>query len=216
MADDDQHPGSTITTKEFRERVEARLAPIQKAAQAWGTLQTGFLAVVTAVLFIKGPESVFDIPLTNRRWLAGVLGVALLSGGVSTWLGFHAAFSGGARATTPPAHVRTQEELDTYLHDETRSAATHLFLAQLLAFLMLAAFAAGIGITWFAPKSPPAFVDIVVMESSQEKPYCGELLRFDEGTLKVKVDEEHTPTFSAEQLKSMKLVESCEETDVNR
>jgi hypothetical protein len=189
--------------EEFNKAATTQLANTRKTAENWKNGLAGLLTLVTTVLFIKGKSTISEFT-PGWRIAVGVLLLAALAVSVwGTWLGLRAAYG-------TPKIVRAQDVaehggLTGWRLDQTQSTIDDLNVARILAVLALCLVAAVFAFSWWTRKAPPAYVSVTQASST----YCGELTRFDYGTLDLRLDSNHSLTFAVQDIDGLRVVSSC-------
>lgn len=189
--------------EELNQAAATQLSNTRKTAENWKNGLAGLLTLVTTVLFIKGKSTVDEFT-PGWRIVVGVVLLAALAVAVwGTWLSLRAAY--GTPKVVRAADVAAQGGLTGWRLDQTESAIGDLTVARILAVVAAGLIAVVIALSWWTRKAPPAYVSVTKGSST----YCGELTRFDNGTLDLRIDSKHTMTLSVQAVGSLKLVSSC-------
>lgn len=189
---------------------ETQLADTRKAAENWRTGLASLLALITTVSLVKGRDSFDKYDESGQTVLVLVLAATLLCAAIGAYYALLAAYGEPGEVRT--ADIDTAGGMAAWNMNRAARAASDLRWARWLTFASLVGLAGGVGTTWLAHKpavKPPASVRVEV--SSKAEGVCGELLRFDEGTLKIKVDSEHSPTLQLTDVTSLAVVASCDD-----
>jgi hypothetical protein len=200
-------PSTPVALKdeeEFNQAAATQLTNTRKTAENWKTGLAGLLTLVTTVLFIKGKSAIEDFT-PGWRIVVGLLLLFALSLAVwATWLSLRAAF--GTPKLVRASDIAASGGLTGWRLQQTESAIADMNLGRVLALVAAGLVALVLALSWWTPKSPPAFVSL----TKGKETFCGELRRFDNGTVKLRLDPEHDKTFSVAQVSSLKVVNSCE------
>lgn len=189
--------------EDFNQAAATQLSNTRKTAENWKNGLAGLLTLVTTVLFIKGKSTVDEFT-PGWRIVVGVVLLAALAVTVwGTWLSLRAAY--GTPKIIRAADVAAHGGLTGWRLEQTESTINDLEVARILAVGAASLIAVVIALSWWTRKAPPAYVSVMKGSST----YCGELTRFDTGTLELRIDAKHTMTISVQDVASLKVVSSC-------
>lgn len=181
--------GAVANERDFRKLVDGSLATTQKSAEAWRTGAAALVALLTAGLFIKGPEEASELSTGWRALLTGVFGLGMTCALGGLWEMLKA-------AAGTPAAAEFEDLVDNYGSIKgaeiyaADQAAKHIETGRNLIITALVVLLAGLGLWWWAPvEQPKAVVKVTV----GDEVICGSLSSGDEQTLVVKVDGRKNP-----------------------
>lgn len=172
-------PVGSAATRVRAEAVQAlratQLDRARQAADKWRTGLVGALALITAVSVIKGRETIEDLTPGYRLAVALSLLSALIIAVVGAHLGMRASFG------SPNLQPLTGDPSELLDWEQSVSSQTvrDIHSAAACTYFVLAFLALGVGLTWFGPVSPPAYVSVTSNDGSS---ICGSL---DSGNAKV-------------------------------
>lgn len=161
------------------------LTKTRASAEAWRTGAAALITLVTAGLFIKGPEDVAKLDSDARLALTVILGLGLAVAIIGLWKMLGAA-AGTPKVTTLPAMVEEFGSVKGAQIAAADKAATQLKWGQRFVVVALALLITGLGVWWWSSPAPKH--QVIVTEGN--KTYCGELQSGDQQTLVIKVDGE--------------------------
>jgi hypothetical protein len=204
-------PESMEEQSDIAALAESQLADTRKAAENWRTGLAGLLTLIAATLVIKGKSSFEDFDSTARWVLSFVTLGALASAAVGTWYALKAAY--GKPRTIQTDEIIRMGGVDVWKQRLAARTVSDLRWARLAAYGALTLVTAAVVTTWVAnppPKMPAAFIR--VKQQGSESPICGELQRFNAGTVTVKVDSEQSKQVPTSNLESISVVASCNDS----
>jgi hypothetical protein len=175
-------PGQgTLAEHELRAAAAAeQLTTTQSIAQNWKNGLAGLLALVTTILFLKGPGAVDKIDRGYAKIVAVALGVSLIVAVVATWYALRASYGVPRRVTN--AEIDDAGGLDAYRAHRADVALCDLRLARWLSLAAAGLFAAATVMFWFAPPAQRAFTYLEVRRV-HGSPLCGRLTSAPPGKL---------------------------------
>lgn len=156
-----------------------QLAIVRKQAEGWRTALASFTALLSAVLIVKGRDSVTGLTATHRWTVAVLLGLAFALLITATLSSVRAA------SGTPGTEILlTGEDLRVWTQTEVRFVGRLIRQAALLTVTALILLAAAVGITWL---SPPATTNGSLVEVfGSNGRICGEFVGIVDGNLILK------------------------------
>lgn len=187
MSDPERVPTPSDATAEEAARVEAYLDGVlestRKAADSWKTGVGGLLALATALLFLKGPDSIVKIDQGWARVIAAMAVLALLVTVAGEWQLMAAAYG-------DPKHIAAAEierlggmlGLRMKLAEDAYRA---LNLGRVLALIGLSFFVVATLLYWFAPSASSAKTYLKIVRSEGD-PLCGEIADTTSGSISIK------------------------------
>lgn len=195
--------------EQWRTYVQNSLAVVQASADKWQAGLAGFVSLVTAGLFLKGPETASDLEFGWRLTLTILLGGGLVAAVGGLWQALRAAAGDAGRANLDDI-VREYGGIDAMQVAQANAAARKLGSARKLVALSLLLLTAGTVSWWWADKtapSPAAYVQVVSPKGSP----CGELTSADGGVVVLKVAGQSKPAeVPLTSVTNIHIVSSCQ------
>jgi hypothetical protein len=188
------HRAPSATDVQDRDRFQAladtSLARVQAAAESWRTGMAGLVSLITAGLFIKGPDAAQDLTTEWRVALTLLAGGGLAAATFGLWHALHGAVG-----------VPEEQQVTDILHRhgsvaafevaQARAAAARLRLARGALKCALVLLGLAVLSWWWAdqtPPSPPAMIQVTTPNTT----ICGQLVTADQQRIRVKLDGEST------------------------
>lgn len=191
---------------EFAELVEQSLPLVQESAQKWRDGLAALLGLVTAGLFLKGPEQASDIAIPWRAGLTAGVGLGLATALLALWLALRAAAGVPGRATLRDFRRQASAGVGGTL-PAALGAVRSLTWARRLAAAALVLLAGSSIAWWWAPKDDEAPKLTVVVNG---RALCGTLQSEGAGHIVLKTEGKpplvEVPTSS---LDTLAITESC-------
>lgn len=191
-------PADIDRAEELQELRRTELERVRKTAENWRTGLAGLLALIATVTVVKGRDTITDLASWAKVAVGIALLVALICAAVGGYLALRAAYGWPEQAPTSEQrkwrYQRSLEAVRDLRRARNLTAATLVFLV------------AAIGLTWYSPTDPPAFVSA----SYGDQEACGELVRSDDAELTLEIDRYNTEAIPLDQLTELSVVEACE------
>ncbi|GEP49264.1 hypothetical protein FVP74_07405 [Microbacterium saccharophilum] len=156
------------------------LSRVTATAEKWQAGLAGFVAVVTSVFILKGPESFSKVAEPYSWWVVGLLALALIAMLGGLWL----AQSAAAPVETSMTYAEFQAQNTATGQVEAgiaRGARKNLVRAQGLVAAALLAFIAGTVVWAVAPQ--PSAKTLMVVERTTDDAICGTVVASEQGRL---------------------------------
>src|SRR5215203_3287062 len=194
-------PGRGPADIKFAEQAEelrnTELERVRQTAENWRTGLAGLLALIATVSVVKGRDTITDLALLWKVLVGVFLLAALICAAVGAYYALRAAYGW-------PEHVPT-DQLRKWRYQRSEDAVDDLGRARTLTFITLGLLVVAIGLTWYGPTDPPAFVNAAWADET----VCGKLIDSNETELLIKIDEDVTKQVPLDALKSLSVVEEC-------
>lgn len=177
------------------------LKNLRAAAAEWQKGLGGVVGVISAVLLIKGPQTVDELTDGAKIAIAILFGLAIVLG-IGAIIASLIASNGlpfDYDATKPNSATLLREKL-------VKRAKTAFYIAAIATVTSATLITAAIGISWFATALPEG--PFVRVELTAGGPYCGILEQADGKTIVLNFDDEPHP-YAMENVKSFSIVDSC-------
>lgn len=193
--------------KEWERFTTSNLSRVTATAAKWQTGLTGFVAVVTSVFILKGPDSFSKMAAPFGWWVVGLLAAALVAMLVGLWL-----------AQSAAAPVETSMTYDEFQAQNTAAgrveasiagkARTNLARAQWVVAAALLAFIAGTVVWAVAPQTSAK--TLMLVERTSEDAICGSLVASENGKLLILPDGATDATMiSLDDVDAARIVQEC-------
>ncbi|MGW5277534.1 hypothetical protein ACWEQP_34430 [Streptomyces sp. NPDC004044] len=174
-------PASRQRADESRRLLDDELARTRAQAENWRNGLAGLLGLLTTVGIIKGPNTVQGLTGGPRAAVGLLLLGGLLLAAFGAFFAMRAAF-GLPRRRLADASLK---ELLTRERLTVRQAVRDLRRAIVAGFLALAVVTAGVGLTWYGPRSGKPGVRVVEIDGSM---LCGTLVGVDAKEVRLRVN----------------------------
>ena len=193
--------------EEWQKFTTSNLTRITATAGKWQTGLAGFVAVVTSVFILKGPDSFGKISSPYNWWVVGLLVLGLIAMLVGLWLA-QAAAAPVQTAMTYEDFKKENTSEGAVESDIARKARTKLIGAQWFVAIALLSFIAGIVLWVVAPQASAK--TLIAVELGGDDTVCGSLVASEQGKLLVLPDgKKETRTIELADLDSALIVKEC-------
>ncbi|MEU8041155.1 hypothetical protein [Streptosporangium sp. NPDC049078] len=195
----------SIERKRWAQRAQAlrfeQLTIVRKQAEGWRIGLSGLTALLSAVLLVKGRDTVTGLEDWAKVTVAILLTAAFAALVAATMLAIRAA------SGTPGSEILlTGEDLQEWTRHEVRAVGQRIRGAAALTVLALAMLVTALGFTWFGPDAKAAKSMVEVVGPAGR--LCGELIGSADGELIIKERGLRRVTLS--RVISVSPVEKCE------
>ncbi len=196
----------SIERKRWAQRAQElrfeQLTIVRRQAEGWRIGLTGLTALLSAVLLVKGRDTVTGLEDWAKVTVAVLLAAAFAALVAATMLAIRAA------SGTPGSEILlTGEDLREWTRHEVQAVGRRIRGAAALTVLALAVLVTALGFTWFGPDAKAAKPMVEVVGPAGK--LCGELVGSADGELIVKGREVQRVTLS--RVVSVSPVEKCEQ-----
>jgi hypothetical protein len=193
-----RRPADPVMAREARRLDQTELERVRKTAENWRTGLAGLLGLIATVSVVKGRDTITDL----ERWAQVLVGISLLIALVCAALGGYLAL----RAAYGWPKKIEFNQLRIWRAKRSEQTVSDLSWARNLTIATLVFLVAAIGLTWYAPTDPPAFITATWADQTA----CGKLIDSNETELSIKIDEDNMRQVPLDDLKSLSVVEECE------
>lgn len=177
-------PSKLADARDFAVLVDTSLTETRKSAEAWRTGASALITLVTAGLFIKGPDDVAKLTTVERGFVTGFFGVGLACALAGLWQILNAAAGTPGRATLSGL-VDAYDSIKGASVAAANEAAEQIKVGRLWIVRSLVLLLIGIVLWWWVAPTPGTELRIIVTVDNST--ICGELQSADEQTIVVKV-----------------------------
>jgi hypothetical protein len=185
--------------------VSTELERARKSADSWKTALAGLVTLVATFAILKGEDSIAKLaepwPIVGALVAAGALGAAVAA----------ALFAARGAYGDPGEEIEVfRRGAATRVLDwqasEARRATSDIGTARGWTLVAVTALAVTIGITWFAPQRPPAFVRVVPASGD---PVCGKLKSLGQNGIVITDDDGRDQTTQLSEVRSASVLADC-------
>jgi hypothetical protein len=141
--------GEVANERDFRKLVDGSLEATRKSAEAWRTGAAALVTLLTAGLFIKGPEEASELSTSWRGVLTAAFGIGMICALGGLWEILKAA-AGTPEVSEYDEIVKQYGSIKGAEISAAREAAGQIEMGRNLIITALVALLLGLGLWWWA------------------------------------------------------------------